>query len=255
MKDYNTILRKSVILVFVFVLLYSFSVYGYVLEDEVYSDKVIADSVAFLEAQENQPISVKSGARTVSLASSPQIVIWAVLNTADTYTDKYKPVEVYRGESELHVLRYMKNFFPSTHRYASSWTGPNDYNLSQPYEFNCWFSYTLPGVICDMKFRLPSDAPVGTYTVERTVYDRQTGDIVYGPRKSYNYLIFNPYDSNSDVGGLDSASIKAYAYDPSKGGRDETGVWFSADEYIPFLSLRWHGIDAGENFIKTLFNW
>ncbi|MDP2906479.1 MAG: hypothetical protein Q8O03_00915 [Nanoarchaeota archaeon] len=41
------ITKKSIVFVFVFVLFCSFSVAGYILEDETYSEKVIADSLAF----------------------------------------------------------------------------------------------------------------------------------------------------------------------------------------------------------------
>lgn len=256
------ITRKSIILVFVFVLFCSFSVLGLSVDisspeylvKEANSEEIIADflttfgNVSMPVASEPKRMGVMALGSPASSCDTVNIQP-GVENAAEHNTNKYKPLYVFRRGEMLRSKHLLKNYDPRKHGYHFAITGPNNYKFPEgSTTWSCRTSQSLPGVVCYFNLTIPSGAPVGTYYVQRSIFDKYTGEELCSLNNDI-YIIFNPFKKDSDVGGLDEDDRKAYAYDSSKEGKDEKGIWFSTDEYKPSFILRWRGADWGESFI------
>ncbi|MCG2718411.1 MAG: hypothetical protein L6408_06225, partial [Nanoarchaeota archaeon] len=251
-------MKKSVILILMFVLIFcSFSVAKYdinidyqkYLVKEANSEEVIADFLAFKNASKPLYEPKQRGLMALSSSSPPINIQIVIENTLEHHTYKYRPLEVYRRGARLHAKYALYNFDPEKHWFFVGVVGPGGYEFDDEfYEWTCRFSRSREVEECTYDLTIPPDAPVGTYIAYTYVHDIETGDRIFEWEREY-YLIFNPFRSGSDVGGLGLSAIKAYAYSPYKGGKDETGIWFSPTiEYKPGILRKWRGADWGRKF-------
>ncbi|MDP2906481.1 MAG: transglutaminase domain-containing protein [Nanoarchaeota archaeon] len=252
-------IKKSVILVFIIVLFCSFSVLGLgvdisspeYLVKESNSEELIADFLATF-GNVSMPVAPEPKRAGVMALGSPASscstvnIQPGVENAVEHNTNKYKPLYVFRRGEMLRSKHLLKNYDPRKHGYHFAVTGPNNYKFPEgSTTWSCRTSQSLPGLMCYFNLTIPSDAPVGTYYVQRSIFDKYTGEELCSLNNDI-YIIFNPYNPNVEEGGLDSSPIRAYAYDPSQGGRDQTGIWFYP--YEQKVDGSWMGSDEGLKF-------